>query len=32
MRDVYERYPLPFNAQRMIDDHCRAGDMLEAII
>lgn len=30
MRDVYERYPVPFNAQRMIDDNCRAGDVEEA--
>ena len=30
MRDVYARYPDAFNARRMMDDNCRAGDIDEA--
>jgi len=30
MRDVYARYPDPFNARRIMDDNCRMGDIDEA--
>lgn len=31
MRDVYERYPVDFNARHMLDVSCKAGDTDEAL-
>ena len=31
MRDIYERYPVEFNAQNMLDVSCKAGDEDEAL-